>query len=137
MGGYQMCAENVNSHKCQRHFEVPPGSVFSNKVQLLQMDCSLFKMRKENNLKKERRRKTRCSCCRCIAQYAHSNKSLVGITCDISAVITQIGAGDGQYIRRQAQSLFTPPRNPLLSHCTQTPRAENLRQARLKKNLPW
>ena len=93
MGGYQMCAENVNSHKCQRHFEVPPGSVFSNKVQLLQMDCSLFKMKKENNLKKrERKKKTRCSCCRCIAQYAHSNKSLVGITCDISAVITQIGA---------------------------------------------
>ena len=50
----------------------------------------------------------RCSCCRCIAQYVPSNKSLVGITCDISAVITQIGAGDGQYIRRQAQSLFTP-----------------------------
>ena len=50
-----MCAENVNSHKCQRHFEVPPGSVFSNKVQLLQMDCSLFKMKKENNFFKNRR----------------------------------------------------------------------------------
>ena len=57
MGGYQMCAENVYSHKCQRHFEVPPGSVFPNKVQLLQMDCSLFKMKKENNLKKEKGRK--------------------------------------------------------------------------------
>ena len=134
-----MCAENVNSHKCQRHFEVPPGSVFSNKVQLLQMDCSLFKMKKRKQLLKkiEDEEKTRCSCCRCIAQYAHSNKSLVGITCDISAVITQIGAGDGQYIRRQAQSLFTPLRNPLLSHCTQTPLAENLRQARLRKILPW
>ena len=53
MGGYQMCAENVNSHKCQRHFEVPPGPVFSNKVQLLQMDCSLFKMKKENNFVKK------------------------------------------------------------------------------------
>ena len=80
------------------------------------------------------KKKTRCSCCRCIAQYAHSNKSLVGITCDISAVITQIGAGDGQYIRRQAQSLFTPLRNPLLSHCTQTPRAENLRLVSSPKN---
>ena len=87
--------------------------------------------------KRERQKKTRCSWCRCIAQYAHSNKSLVGITCDISAVITQIGAGDGQYIRRQAQSLFTPLRNPLLSHCTQTARAENLRQTRLQKILPW
>ena len=55
MGGYQMCAENVNSHKCQRHFEVPPGSVFPNKVQLLQMDCSLFKMKKENNFLKKKR----------------------------------------------------------------------------------
>ena len=55
MGGYQMCAENVNSHKCQRHYEVPPGSVFSNKVQLLQMDCSLFKMKKRKQLKKERK----------------------------------------------------------------------------------
>ena len=95
--------------------------------------------KKKATLKKkiEYEEKTRCSCCRCIAQYAHSNKSLVGITCDISAVITQIGAGDGQYIRRQAQSLFTPLRNPLLSHCTQTPRAENLRQAHLPKILPW
>ena len=121
MGGYQMCAENVNSHKCQRHFEVPPSSVFPNKVQLLQMDCSLFKMKKENNLKKRERKKK---------QGAAGADVLLNTLTPINhwlvspaiyqQLLPRLGPGDGQYIRRQAQSLFTPLRNPLLSHCTQT-----------------
>ena len=109
MGGYQMCAENVNSHKCQRHFEVPPGSVFPNKVQLLQMDCSLFKMKKENNLKKRERKKK---------QGAAGADVLLNTLTPINhwlvspaiyqQLLPRLGPGDGQYIRRQAQSLFTP-----------------------------
>ena len=78
--------------------------------------------RKQLFKKIEDEEKTRCSCCRCIAQYAHSNKSLVGITCDISAVITQIGAGRWPIYQASGPIVIYPtPQPSVKSLHTNTP----------------
>ena len=59
-----------------------------------------------------------CSCCRCIAQYVPCNKSPAGITCDISAVITQIGGGRWPIYQASDPIVISPPPQPALSFYT-------------------